>query len=98
MQKGLDKITKRIYDTEIIEIMDRRRKVEFPFTTDEGDDLRISGYLVDSSYETYFDFREAFLEDDPTAFVDEEDLSESDLEKLAAAAEDFLENDDLYRD
>lgn len=78
--------------------MDRRRKVEFPFRTDEGDDLIISGYLVDSAYETYFDIKEAFLEDDPTTFIDEEDLSESDLEKLPDAAEEFLENDDIYRD
>jgi len=78
--------------------MDKRRKVEFPFRTDEGDDLRISGYLVDSAYETYFDFKEAFSEDDPTTFFNEDDLSENDLEKLVDAAEDFLENDDLYRD
>jgi hypothetical protein len=78
--------------------MDKRRKVEFPFRTEDNESVIISGVLIDSAYETYLEFKEAFLEEDPLIFFDEDDFSEDDLEKMAEAAEEFLENDGLYRD
>jgi hypothetical protein len=82
---------------EIIEIMDRKRRVEFPFETGDGVEIWVSGMLIDSPYESYFEIREASLVSDPTVFIDEEDFLEEDLERLAQEAEDFLINDSLYR-
>lgn len=77
--------------------MDRKRRVEFPFETEDGTEVWVSGMLISSPYESYFEIREAFLMSDPTIFLDEEDFMDNDLERLAEEAEDFLENDSLYR-
>ena len=78
--------------------MDRKRIVAMPFITSSGDELQVEGYLVESPYNNYFEFHEAFFKDDPSEFVDEDDFTDGDLERLPEEAEDFLEEGTLFRD
>ena len=77
--------------------MDRKRKVSMPFTTALGEELRVLGDLIESPYNSYFEFQEAYLIDDPTEFFEEDDLLEEDLERLPQEAEDFLDEGTLFR-
>lgn len=82
---------------EIIEIMDRKTKIDFPFLTEDGEEVFISAFLFDSPYGGYLEILEAFLMSDPTIFVDEDFFLEEDLERMVEEAEDFLDRESLYR-
>lgn len=75
--------------------MNKENLVTFNFTTSDGEEVFISGKLIHSTYDTYFDIRSAITED---GVLDEEDFCEEDLERMIEEAEEFLLENELYRE
>lgn len=75
--------------------MNLENKLTFDFVTIDGEEARISGKLIHSTYDTYFELRSAFIDGEE---VDEDHFCEEDLERMVEDAEEYLSENELYRE